>query len=144
MKNCLNDQKRNLETGKCRKKSPYKSKSQSKSPSKSPSKSTQKYKDNIYCGNNLLNSELVSGIKKLGTRYKCMQKGIGYGLYCKNKEKYNQNYEPIDKRKFYCGNKEILPTEYSDFGNLNQCFYKGFVLGQKIKNKEQDDKSQPK
>ena len=171
---CTEYQERNIETGRCRKisskplslkspslkspslkspslKSPSKSKPPSlKSPSlkslslKSPSLKSPQKKNSIYCGNNLLNSELVSGEKKLGTRYGCMQKGIGAGLYSKNTEKYNQNYEPIDKRKFYCGNKEILPTGYSDFGNLNQCFSKGFVLGQKIKNKEQDDKSQPK
>ena len=88
---------------------------------------------NTYCGNNLLDSELVSGQKNLGTRYKCLQKGIGSGLYCKTKQKYNENYEPIDKRKFYCGNKENLPTEYSYFGNLHQCFSKGFGIGQKIK-----------
>ena len=164
---CTEYQERNIETGRCRKisskplslkspslkspslKSPSKSKPPSlKSPSlkslslKSPSLKSPQKKNSIYCGNNLLNSELVSGEKKLGTRYGCMQKGIGAGLYSKITEKFNQNYEPIDKRKFYCGNKEILPTGYSDFGNLNQCFSKGLVIGKKIRNTM--DKSQPK
>ncbi len=44
-----------------------------------------------------------NGTKILGTRYQCLKKGIGKGL---NEPilKYNNDYEPIENVRIYCGN----------------------------------------
>ena len=34
----------------------------------------------MYCGNNRLNSSLLNGTVRLGTRYDCLKKGIMTGL----------------------------------------------------------------
>ena len=87
---------------------------------------------NIYCGNNSLDGSLVNGNKTLGTRYSCLQKGIGVGLNQPYDPSYN-NYEPIDRRKIYCGNQRNLPNGYDIMGNLHQCLTKGIGVGKKIK-----------
>jgi len=33
----------------------------------------------IYCGNNALEPKLITGELNLGTKYKCLQKGLGIG-----------------------------------------------------------------
>ena len=88
---------------------------------------------NIYCGNNVLDNNLVNGNILLGTRYKCLKKGIGTGLNMPYDSKYTNDYEPIDNRKIYCGDKNSLPSEYDTFGNLPQCLQKGVAIGKRKK-----------
>ena len=83
----------------------------------------------IYCGNNRLSPELVSGEKVLGSRYKCMKRGIGVGLNLPYDPDYAGGYEPISEEKFYCGDKDQLPQGYMRFGTLPQCQGKGVGLG---------------
>lgn len=85
----------------------------------------------MYCGNNSLNSELVSGRTTLGTRYGCLRKGIGKGMYMPYDPSYSQPYAPIDNTIVYCGNKNNLPLKYDRFGNLPECLQKGIGIGKK-------------
>ena len=87
----------------------------------------------IYCGNNQLDPELVNGNRELGTRNTCLRKGIGVGLNLPYDEKYQGEYIPIDNRRIYCGNEEILPNGYDRFGNIAQCLQKGVALGKRQK-----------
>ena len=93
----------------------------------------------IYCGNNRLDSDIVNGTSELGTRYSCLRKGIGTGLYLPLDPKYIGPYEPIDDRKIYCGDREILPNGYDRFGNLSQCLQKGVAIGKRQKALDGDD-----
>lgn len=83
----------------------------------------------IYCGNNSLSTELQN--KQLGTRYSCMQKGIGRGLTLPYDPSYAEPYQAIDQRKIYCGNKDVLPEGYDSFGSICQCLQKGVGIGKK-------------
>ena len=83
----------------------------------------------IYCGNNKENTELKNGNVQLGTRYSCLKKGIGKGLHEPKDPEYAGKYEPIDKRKIYCGNQTTLPDNYDSMGNLPQCLQKGIGIG---------------
>jgi hypothetical protein len=83
----------------------------------------------IYCGNNKENTELKNGNVQLGTRYNCLRKGIGKGLHESKDPSYAGKYEPIDKRKIYCGNQTVLPDNYDSMGNLPQCLQKGIGIG---------------
>jgi hypothetical protein len=85
----------------------------------------------IYCGNNNLYSGLVDGSVNLGTRYKCLQKGIGKGRYLPLDLNYIQDYEPIDNTRIYCGNKIDLPNNYDRFGTLGDCLRKGIGIGKR-------------
>lgn len=87
----------------------------------------------IYCGNNQLDPELVNGNSEIGTRFKCLKKGIGVGLNLPYDEKYQGEYLPIDNRRIYCGNQENLPNGYDRFGNTAQCLQKGVALGKRQK-----------
>lgn len=82
----------------------------------------------IYCGNNALDPQLISGNSVLGTRYSCMRKGVGFGLHLPYDQTYTGAYDPIDQRRIYCGNK-ALPAGYDRFGNLPHCFQKGVGIG---------------
>lgn len=95
----------------------------------------------IYCGNNSLHSDLTNGNLVLGTRYKCLQKGIGKGMNMPYDLSYNEPYLPIDTRKIYCGNYNLLPENYYSFGNLPQCLQKGVGIGKRIKNQNQNEYS---
>ena len=89
----------------------------------------------IYCGNNHNSLELKRG-KVIGTRYKCFQKGIGVGKYVLPLDpEYAGDYDPIDTRKIYCGNKSRLPPEYHIMGNNGICFRKGVGVGRSLKAK---------
>ena len=83
----------------------------------------------IYCGNNRENTKLKNGNLQLGTRYSCLRKGIGRGLNEPKDPAYAGKYDPIDKRKIYCGNQSTLPDKYDSMGNLPQCLQKGIGIG---------------
>jgi hypothetical protein len=44
---------------------------------------------------------------------------------------YNNPYQPIDPRRFYCGNNAVLPVGYSANGTLQQCFNTGVGVGRR-------------
>ena len=87
----------------------------------------------MYCGNNRLNSSLLNGTVRLGTRYDCLKKRIMTGLNLPYDPEYSYDYEPIDDTKIYCGNNDQLPENYDIFGNLPACLRKGVGIGKKQK-----------
>jgi len=87
----------------------------------------------IYCGNNQLEPALQNGIKRLGTRYECLKQGYGRGFYEPVDAKFLSPYQPIDVRKFYCGNENDLPDGYHDFGTLHSCSTTGYGAGKRVK-----------
>jgi hypothetical protein len=93
----------------------------------------------IYCGNNALHPDLVNGIKVMGSRYQCLRKGIGTGFNLPIDPDYGLPYEPIDNRKIYCGNQNILPDGYDSLGNAPQCLQKGIGIGKLQKAQEDLD-----
>lgn len=82
----------------------------------------------IYCGNNRLSDELLTG-SVLGTRYQCLKKGIGKGMHMPVDD---SRYSPIDNIKIYCGDK-ALPPNYDRVGTLHECMSKGIGVGMNIK-----------
>lgn len=105
----------------------------------------RRYERKIYCGNNKLYKGLLTGTHRLGTRYECFRKGYGIGIHQDiNVNESNvlreNNYEPIDERKMYCGNKERLPRGYSFMGNTILCLDKGKRFGyfKKLKQESKD------
>ena len=93
----------------------------------------------MYCGNNLRNKKLLDGTYILGTRYECFRKGVGKGLSLPI-DYDNDEYEPIDNEKIYCGKSEMLPEKYDRMGNLPACFTKGIGVGLKLA-RQQDIKN---
>jgi len=87
---------------------------------------------NVYCGTNQLNSQLIGqgGNKTIGTRNECLRKGIGVGLHMPLDLSYNGPYQPIDQRRFYCGDGN-LPVGYDSNGTLQQCFTTGVGVGRR-------------
>jgi len=86
----------------------------------------------VYCGSNQLNSQLIGqgGNKTIGTRNECLRKGIGVGLHMPLDLSYNGPYQPIDQRRFYCGDGN-LPIGYDSNGTLQQCFTTGVGVGRR-------------
>lgn len=95
---------------------------------------------NIYCGNNNSHPPLQMGELQIGTRYRCLRKGIGRGFYLPYDPKYTSDYDPIDTRKIYCGDKDNLPEGYDRLGSLHACLQKGVGIG-KRKRAEKGPKS---
>jgi hypothetical protein len=87
----------------------------------------------IYCGNNALHPDLVSGRAVIGTKHRCLKKGFGAGYYSPVDLSFLNDYQPIDTRKVYCGNRENVPEGYDRHGNLPSCFQKGFASGKRKK-----------
>jgi len=86
----------------------------------------------IYCGNNKLHKSLKKRNVRIGTRYECFKKGVGVGLNLPVDPDYLQPYEPITRRKIFCGNSR-MSDEYDRFGNLPECLQKGVAVGKRIK-----------
>lgn len=84
----------------------------------------------IYCGNNALSPQLERGVN-LGTKYQCLQKGIGSGLNQPLDPTYRGPYRSIDQRRMYCGKSDFLPEGYDMEGNLPQCLQKGVGIGKR-------------
>lgn len=86
-----------------------------------------------YCGNNNSNPRLIhnGGDHIIGSRHQCLKKGIGLGIHMPIDPSYNGPYNPIDQRKFYCGDNAMLPPGYDAFGTLQQCFTKGVGVGRR-------------
>lgn len=93
----------------------------------------------MYCGNNLLHASLTNGTSVLGTRYECLRKGIGTGLNLPLDIGYLGQYQPVDARRMYCGNRDNIPIGYDYVGNLAQCLQKGVGIGKKMKAEDAGD-----
>jgi len=87
----------------------------------------------MYCGNNAKHPSLLKGKAVIGTRYGCMLKGKQIGLSQPVDKSFRKEYEPIDDRKVYCGEKDRLPDGYSHFGKLYECMLKGIGWGKREK-----------
>lgn len=88
-----------------------------------------------YCGNdrNSLNG------RRLGSRYKCLQIGIGKGRSMPLDPEYLNPYDPIDIRKIYCGKENRLPRGYNYMGNAPLCLQKGIGIGKKQRAEQERD-----
>ncbi|HIB77992.1 MAG TPA: hypothetical protein EYO58_10365 [Flavobacteriales bacterium] len=84
---------------------------------------------NVYCGNN----RAATGGRPIGTRSRCLRVGIGKGMSLPCTSSYNETYQPIDTRRFYCGNQLILPNNYTDMGSPALCLKKGIGIGKVMK-----------
>lgn len=86
----------------------------------------------IYCGNNANYTGLVNNTHRIGTNYECLRKGIGTGRNMPYDTNYNNNnYVPIDNRRFYCGNSEEIPQNgnYFAVGSPSKCLQIGIGVG---------------
>lgn len=109
-----------------------KSKSKKKKNSKRKTRRKKRSKD-IYCGNNRLHPDVVSGRKNIGTRYGCLRKGIGAGLSLPADPSYLGPYQPIDNTRIYCGNQRRTPENYNRLGSISECLRKGVGIGKILK-----------
>lgn len=100
-----------------------------KKSSRKPAKSSRKKKQAIYCGNNRHAEELRNGAV-IGTRYKCMQKGIGRALHMAPDPKFLGRYAAISENKMWCGDSQAPRGKVN--GTNPQCLTKGFGIGAKI------------
>ena len=90
----------------------------------------------IYCGNNSQYQGLIDGTHTLGTRYDCLKKGFGRGYHMPYDKNFTGNYDPIDKRKIWCGNSDETPDGYNRVGSLSQCLQKGVGCGKRLRAKK--------
>lgn len=93
----------------------------------------RKSRQRIYCGNNALHPDLISGVAIAGSKFRCMKKGYGAGYYGPIDLTVLNDYRPIDDRKIYCGNKDNIPAGYDRHGNAPSCFQKGFYVGKRAR-----------
>jgi hypothetical protein len=94
----------------------------------------------IYCGNNKNDPKLLNGFSTVGTNYKCLKKGIGIGSRLPYDPLYSNVYNPIDKRKFYCGTNKKAPSNYFAKGSPSICLRTGVGLGKLQKAKMRKEK----
>ena len=97
-----------------------------------PHKKLVVIKMSLYCGNNRLNPDVVSGRKRIGTRYQCFKKGIGVGMNLPFDPLYAMPYAPIDRSRIYCGKERRIPRGYTRMGSPATCLRKGVGVGKKI------------
>jgi hypothetical protein len=82
-----------------------------------------------YCGNNANFPGLITGTHIIGTNYQCLKKGIGVGSNLPYDPQYAVPYVPIDGRRFYCGNNDIVPPTYTAIGSTSKCLATGVGIG---------------
>lgn len=87
----------------------------------------------LYCGNNQNSPKIISGTHQFGTNYECLRKGIGTGFNMPYDPDYNNDYNPLDDRKYYCGNNPVLPAGYFAVGSPSKCLQIGIGLGKSQK-----------
>jgi len=78
-----------------------------------------------YCGNN---GAATRG-KPVGTRVQCLRIGIGKGSRLPCTESYAGEYQPIDTRRVYCGDQDVMPDEYDLLGSPSMCLKTGIGIG---------------
>lgn len=94
----------------------------------------------MYCGNNRNNPAVVSGEKKIGTRYECFKTGIGVGIHLPFDKSYTVRYVPINPTSVYCGTARRKPREYDRMGTNPECLRKGVGVGKAITAKKREKK----
>jgi hypothetical protein len=89
----------------------------------------------IYCGNNLAYSGILNGTHRMGTNLQCLRIGIGKGKSLPADPKFAEDYNPFDKRTYYCGNEEEIPQGSTHFamGSPSKCLSTGIGIGKKKK-----------
>ena len=89
----------------------------------------------IYCGNNALAHELISGQAVVGKRSECFRKGVGGGLHAKMPpggleefiKKWTAPYRKIVEQPLHYGDG---PTPADKIpATLSQCLARGFAVG---------------
>jgi hypothetical protein len=83
----------------------------------------------IYCGNNALDSDLVSGKKRGGTPYECFRKGVGMG---KNLPSQKGEYKKLYDSRIFCGKVLKDTDKYSRMGFPYECLQKGIGVGKSL------------
>lgn|SRR3990167_7912431 len=86
----------------------------------------------MYCGGNRNHPNLLSGLQILGDRYRCFKKGIGIGMNLPSDQE-DSDYQPLDERKIYCGNFNVLPDDYDILGSNVMCIQKGVGVGKGLR-----------
>lgn len=89
----------------------------------------------IYCGNNLSYSGIVNGTHRMGTNLECLRIGIGKGKSLPADPNFAEEYNPFDKRTYYCGNQDEIPegTTHFAMGSPSKCLSTGIGIGKKKK-----------
>ena len=85
-------------------------------------------KPEMYCGDSHV---LPEKYDVMGTRFKCMRKGVGVGMVLGEDERLaflNKIRQPPTE-KLYCGDNPTLPTGYTRFGKKTECMRKGVGVG---------------
>lgn len=82
----------------------------------------------MYCGDNVA---LPEDYDVMGTRYRCLQKGVGTGMMLPNsrRDEFLARPRPPTTERLYCGNNEALPAGYTRFGRKSECLKKGVGIG---------------
>lgn len=82
----------------------------------------------IYCGDNPV---LPEGYDTMGTRYRCLKKGIGAGMMLpdERRDEFLARPRPPPGPRIYCGNEAVLPAGYARFGLKSECLRKGVGTG---------------
>lgn len=83
----------------------------------------------IYCGDR---AALPDDYDVMGTRYRCLQKGVGVGMMLPNSRRDEflaRPRPPTGGGRLYCGNAAVLPAGYTRFGLKSQCLKKGVGIG---------------
>jgi hypothetical protein len=87
------------------------------------------HRPEIYCGDS---AALPNTYDVMGTRYRCLQKGVGTGMMLPNERRAEflaRPRPPPDGNRMYCGNAAVLPAGYTRFGLKSQCLKKGVGIG---------------
>lgn len=88
---------------------------------------------NIYCGNNELHPDLISGQKIPGTRSECLQKGRRIGFSQAIDPSYSGEYRPLyENPKIWCNESIPTPDDHI-LGNLPMCLQRGIGQAKAIK-----------
>jgi hypothetical protein len=86
-----------------------------------------------YCGNNRNHISLTSGTHVQGTNHQCLRKGIGVGYHLPYDAAFDPAisppYDPIDTRRYYCGNANAVPAGYFAMGSASKCMQIGVGVG---------------
>uniref|UniRef100_A0A6C0KTY2 Uncharacterized protein n=1 Tax=viral metagenome TaxID=1070528 RepID=A0A6C0KTY2_9ZZZZ len=86
------------------------------------------HRPEIYCGDA---AALPTSYDVMGTRYRCLQKGVGTGMMLPNyrRDEFLARPRPPPGERIYCGNAAALPAGYARFGLKSQCLKKGVGIG---------------
>lgn len=89
-------------------------------------------KVDTYCGTDLI---LPDDYDVMGTRNRCLKKGIGVGMGMSQQEINRIIAKPPrtgPRERLYCGDKTVLPAGYDRNGTLHECLMKGVGTGARM------------